>query len=224
MSISLYVTVIVATVAVAALATGGQFSDVEPDHPQYSDIEFAASHGWFVGYDDGTFRPDSVMPSHQVAAVVARAFPEGASRADMATFLRGGAERLAIVQDVPWFCSRDARSGDIRRIQEGLGVVADGVWGRATEAAWRDRCATYVDPATTTPTTQTLSDEAIKQLLIQESINAYAGSCPCPYSTDRAGRRCGNRSAYSRPGGAAPLCYGSDITQQMIDDHRQRNN
>lgn len=31
--------------------------------------------------------------------------------------------------------------------------------------------------------------------------------CQCPYDIDAAGRRCGGRSAYSRPGGASPICY-----------------
>lgn len=34
-----------------------------------------------------------------------------------------------------------------------------------------------------------------------------SGRCDCPYHTDRAGRRCGARSAYSRPGGRSPRCY-----------------
>src|SRR4026209_1762936 len=45
------------------------------------------------------------------------------------------------------------------------------------------------------------SDKEIKQQLIRASIASYQGTCPCPYSTDRAGRSCGKRSAYSRPGG-----------------------
>lgn len=52
------------------------------------------------------------------------------------------------------------------------------------------------------------------QRAIRQSIAAYPGSCPCPYSTDRAGRRCGARSAYSRPGGARPLCYPSDVRRR----------
>ena len=67
---------------------------------------------------------------------------------------------------------------------------------------------------------QQLTDQQIKQVLIRESIARYAGSCPCPYSTDRAGRRCGGRSAYSRPGGATPLCYEIDVTQKMVEDYR----
>lgn len=37
--------------------------------------------------------------------------------------------------------------------------------------------------------------------------NPVSGSCECPYDTDKRGRQCGDRSAYSRPGGATPACY-----------------
>ncbi len=69
---------------------------------------------------------------------------------------------------------------------------------------------------------ESLSDAEIRRILIQQSISRYSGSCPCPYNRDRGGRRCGGRSAYSRPGGASPLCYDSDITDQMINDYRRR--
>ncbi len=52
------------------------------------------------------------------------------------------------------------------------------------------------------------------QRAIRQSIASYSGSCPCPYSVDRAGRRCGGRSAYSKPGGAAPLCYAADVRRR----------
>ena len=58
--------------------------------------------------------------------------------------------------------------------------------------------------------TRAKTDKEIKQILIQASIRSYSGSCPCPYNKDRAGRRCGGRSAYSRPGGASPLCYAHE--------------
>lgn len=67
------------------------------------------------------------------------------------------------------------------------------------------------------------TDQEIKQELIRESISRYSGSCPCPYNTDRAGRRCGRRSAYSRPGGSAPLCYEGDVSQAMVDKYRERH-
>ena len=62
----------------------------------------------------------------------------------------------------------------------------------------------------------TKTDAEIKQAIIAESIARYKGSCPCPYNADRAGRRCGARSAYTRPGGASPLCYEKDVTQKMV--------
>jgi hypothetical protein len=52
----------------------------------------------------------------------------------------------------------------------------------------------------------------VKDAMIQASIDAYDGPCPCPYNTMRNGRSCGRRSAYSRPGGESPLCYAHDIT------------
>ena len=67
------------------------------------------------------------------------------------------------------------------------------------------------------------TDAEIKQAIIAESIAHYKGSCPCPYNTDRAGRRCGARSAYTRPGGASPLCYEKDVTQKMVDDYRKKH-
>ena len=66
------------------------------------------------------------------------------------------------------------------------------------------------------------TDAEIAQEIIALSIASYSGSCPCPYNTDRGGRRCGGRSAYSRKGGASPLCYESDVTPPMIKEHRQR--
>ena len=69
---------------------------------------------------------------------------------------------------------------------------------------------------------QSKTDAEVRQEIIAASIAAYRGSCPCPYNVDRAGRRCGARSAYSRPGGAMPMCYEKDVTQKMVDDYRKR--
>jgi SH3-like domain-containing protein len=52
--------------------------------------------------------------------------------------------------------------------------------------------------------------------IITNSIASYSGRCPCPYFTDRAGRSCGRRSAYSRAGGASVICYPEDVTPEMI--------
>jgi hypothetical protein len=68
-----------------------------------------------------------------------------------------------------------------------------------------------------------VSDDAIRQRLVQQSIGQYSGSCPCPYNVDRGGRSCGRRSAYSRPGGESPYCYPSDVPASAIEAHRQRS-
>ena len=67
------------------------------------------------------------------------------------------------------------------------------------------------------------TDAQIKQEIVAASIASYRGSCPCPYNVDRAGRKCGARSAYSKPGGASPVCYESDVTQKMVEDYRKRS-
>ena len=53
--------------------------------------------------------------------------------------------------------------------------------------------------------------------MIKESIANYPGKCPCPYSIMSNGKKCGKRSAYSKPGGYEPLCYVSDITAVKND-------
>ena len=68
-----------------------------------------------------------------------------------------------------------------------------------------------------------LSDAQIKKLLIDESIAAYNGNCPCPYSRARNGSRCGRRSAHSREGGAAPLCFAADVSAEMVVAYRQEH-
>jgi hypothetical protein len=78
-------------------------------------------------------------------------------------------------------------------------------------------------PAKKDKPTKRLTDAQIKQLLIDESIAAYSGNCPCPYNRDRRGRSCGRRSAYSREGGEAPLCYPKDVTKEMVEAYRVAN-
>lgn len=69
-----------------------------------------------------------------------------------------------------------------------------------------------------------LTDKQIRETIIQESIDAYHASgrpCACPYDVARNGSSCGGRSAYSRPGGEAPLCYAKDVTDDMVRDRRK---
>ncbi len=73
------------------------------------------------------------------------------------------------------------------------------------------------------PKRKPLTDAQIKTILIGESIAAYPGNCPCPYSTARNGSRCGRRSAYTREGGAEPLCYPNDVSAEMVKEYRERH-
>lgn len=66
------------------------------------------------------------------------------------------------------------------------------------------------------------SDAQIKRYIIEESLASYPGNCPCPYNADRAGRSCGRRSAYTRPGGYAPKCYPSDVSAAEVAVYRAR--
>jgi len=74
-----------------------------------------------------------------------------------------------------------------------------------------------VAPASARP----LTDAEIRQALIQQSLASYPGNCPCPYNVDRRGHSCGRRSAYSRRGGYAPICYASDVTPAMVREYHQ---
>lgn len=70
-----------------------------------------------------------------------------------------------------------------------------------------------------------LTAAAIAALLVTESRNAYYATgrpCACPDDVMRNGRRCGAHSAYSKPGGADPLCYVSDVSPTLIEKHRAR--
>jgi hypothetical protein len=70
-----------------------------------------------------------------------------------------------------------------------------------------------------------LTAAAIAALIVTASRNSYYATgrpCACPDDRMRNGRRCGSRSAYSRPGGASPLCFPRDVTSEMIAEYRKR--
>lgn len=74
---------------------------------------------------------------------------------------------------------------------------------------------------TAAPTSREIT--AARNAIIRQSIAAYPGSCPCPFSRDRAGRRCGNRSAWSKPGGYSPICFDSDVSASRLSTYLARN-
>ncbi len=66
------------------------------------------------------------------------------------------------------------------------------------------------------------TDAEVRSQMIAMSIESYSRSCPSPKTRNRAGRRCGRTSAYSRPGGASPLCYARDISDEAVAGYRER--
>lgn len=77
--------------------------------------------------------------------------------------------------------------------------------------------------ASSNTTKEVLTDAAIAALIIAGSIALYKATghpCACPSDTMRNGRACGDRSAWSKPGGAKPLCFPTDITAEMISAYR----
>ena len=130
------VVTLTATTGVALAASS--FSDVASGHPQRDDIEYAADQGWFHGYRDGTFKPDKAITQSQIAMVLSRAFPTGSTRADLATFLRGGFDRLDEVRSArPPSSTRP--SGDLVRLR----VKPCRMWTAADRAVARSAPAGY---------------------------------------------------------------------------------
>lgn len=83
------------------------------------------------------------------------------------------------------------------------------------------RVVSTPQPAAAAPVASGPPRSEIVRLIIERSIQNYAGSCPCPYNVDRGGRSCGRRSAWSKPGGASPICYEDQVTAAMIRAFRR---
>lgn len=110
---------------------------------------------------------------------------------------------------------------------------AEGGWLRVTApggaGGWVS--ARYTSPSAPVVSTRTppakagsaptrRSRDAVVREIIAESLAAYSGPCPCPYSVSPRSGRCGGRSAWSKPGGAEPFCFPDDIPKTMIEARR----
>lgn len=147
--------------------------------------------------------------------------------------------RLYVVADVLNVRATPEAGGKLLgQISRGTEVIAShrsGEWYGATlddgTVAWvhgdylaasRPTEATAAAPATPSQPAALFDRDQIVQEIIQRSLAGYSGNCPCPYNRMRNGRSCGGNSAYSKPGGASPLCYPSDVSQAMIDRYVDR--
>lgn len=70
---------------------------------------------------------------------------------------------------------------------------------------------------------ETAQNQQIIQNIISESIANYSGNCPCPYNRASNGSSCGKRSAYSRAGGYATVCYTQDVTPAMLSTYKHKH-
>lgn len=68
-----------------------------------------------------------------------------------------------------------------------------------------------------------LSDDQVRQRIIDDSVASYPGTCACPFNTARNGSLCGGRSAWSKAGGYSPICYKKEVTKEMVKAWRQEN-
>lgn len=96
--IAVAATVLLAVPVVAQI----QFSDVPANNPHLDNINYVAEQRWFIGYGDGTYKPDQNISPSEMTRVLWRAFDEGITRAEFASFLvAGNEERLRPSRENP---------------------------------------------------------------------------------------------------------------------------
>jgi hypothetical protein len=149
--------------------------------------------------------------------------PEIGRRADLDTQVRCHPVRFS----VDWYAhclGLESQTGSLDEEQRTPSAHSPAATASRTPPSMGPESPTFEEPRERIPLgieQPALSDAEIREELVRRSIALYPGSCPCPYSVDRAGRRCGGRSAYSRPGGGSPICYDSDVTQDMVERFMQ---
>jgi hypothetical protein len=78
-------------------------------------------------------------------------------------------------------------------------------------------------PSVKPQTLQHLSDDRVRQRIMQESQARFGGRCLCPYQTsDLNGRSCkGRHEVITTP--PRPICYPNQVTKEMVNEWRQRH-
>jgi hypothetical protein len=65
-----------------------------------------------------------------------------------------------------------------------------------------------------------LTDDQVRALLVRASVALYKGVCPCPWSLNGEGRRCGEASAYARKLTIVPACFAREVTRSQVERYR----
>ena len=86
-ALSIAVAVVVGGTAIAQ--TAQRFSDVPSDHEAHEAVEWAASVGLTVGYDDGTFGPDDPLSRWQAVTFMERYYDNILQASKSGRFTRG---------------------------------------------------------------------------------------------------------------------------------------
>ena len=89
-----------------------QFSDVSEGNPHRDDINYVAGERWFLGFRDGTYKPDQNITPAQMTRVLTRAFEDGITRAEFASFMVAGNVWQQKVKETPGYVIRILPSGN----------------------------------------------------------------------------------------------------------------
>src|ERR1700733_7602459 len=78
-------------------------------------------------------------------------------------------------------------------------------------------------PSANSEALQRLSDDRVRQRIMQESQARYRGRCVCQYQPkDSNGHSCTGRHEVVEKV-PKPVCYPSQVTNEMLSDWRQRH-
>lgn len=193
------------------------------DWPRYSNGRYAAAEAQARAARVGIWGmdcPANLWGNRDYSAVAAPSPPAPPARLSERAFVT--AHSLNVRQGAG---GEHAIIGRLARGAEVTIIERDGAWARL--APTNTHAGGWVSSSylsAEAPPAERTSDDEIRQLIMRQSLAYYSGSCPCPYNVDRGGRRCGGRSAYSRPGGASPMCYPSDVSDAEVQAYRARQN
>lgn len=108
-------------------------------------------------------------------------------------------------------------------VDDKLGSAAVAVWGVKTMLRRVDRnryVAACTSPDRLAVVTSETTDDQIRGELVAKDIADYPDNCPCPFSVDSLGRRCGERSAYVREKGVSLRCFPNDVKREDVRKFR----
>ena len=214
----------------AGMVAAGWFLGGEPAPEPVPPVEQAPPSTSQVPARPLTASPSAVAPAASAPQPLAQsvATPALARISGSGVALRAGPGSAHAVLDrfekgrIVSVVARGAEWSEIRdEITRRRGYVATRFLAASGDQSTDDGAARA--KTTIAPPKVAFDDSFIVERILSASLAGYAGNCPCPFNVDRAGRKCGKRSAWSRLGGAAPLCYREEVTPDMIAAWRLRN-